>query len=41
VASRLAARRAAARRGMLKLAGLVLALLGVSGLLLYEISKRV
>jgi hypothetical protein len=41
VASRLAARRAAARRGILKLAGLVLALLGVSGLLLYEISKRV
>ena len=41
VASRLAARRAAARRGMLKLAGLVVALLGISGWVLYEISKRV
>lgn len=41
VASRMAARRAAARRGLVKLATLAVALLGVSALVLYEISKRV
>jgi hypothetical protein len=38
---RLHARRVAAKRGMLKLATLVVALVGASGLLMYEISKRV
>ena len=37
---RLKARKAAARRGMFKLAVLVTALLGFSGWLIYEISKR-
>jgi hypothetical protein len=41
VATRLQARRAAAKRGMFKLAALVVGLLGASGLLMYEISKHV
>jgi hypothetical protein len=41
VAKRLHARRVAAKRGLFKLAALVVALLGLSGWLLYEISKRV
>jgi hypothetical protein len=40
-AKRLHARRAAAKSGLFKLAALVVALLGFSGWLLYEISKRV
>lgn len=41
VESRLRARREAARTGLLKLAALVVALLGVSGLALYAVSKHV
>jgi len=39
-ASRLQARRAAAKRSLYKLIALVVALLGASGFLFYEISKR-
>ncbi len=41
VAKRRQARRTAAKKGLFKLAALVVALLGVSGWLLYAISKRV
>jgi hypothetical protein len=41
VATRANARRKAAKRGLFKLGALVVGLLGVSGWLLYEISKRV
>jgi hypothetical protein len=41
VAKRLHARRVAAKRGLFKLAFLVVLLLGLSGWLLYAVSKRV
>ena len=41
VATRLQARRDAAKRGMFKLIALVVGLLGASGLLMYVVSKHV